>query len=313
MIYVIGDIHGMSDPLKIVLDYIRQEALQGIPVTRIVFLGDYVDAGPASRQVVDSIMQLRQEFEVVTLLGNHEEMLLSYYHKTLNYGAVGNYWLNYNGGLQTVLSFYPQSPLFKTTLYPDEQAVKDILLQEDVLVLDKTYEEFFDGLRASYTHTVTFADREYHLMFCHAVPSVRFPLEEQAALANWKDVHAYISEKGMSLEETHIWNRQLLTQHISPDTIVIHGHTPTRYYRQMSKLLKFWEDEDNSPFVMRDKRTKQPCQIDIDTGLVYGGSLTMLAIEDSSQGEKVFPYYISVDPKRGFRNKLFVKQPLDLG
>jgi hypothetical protein len=125
-------------------------------------------------------------------------------------------------------------------------------------------------------------------------------------------LHDYIHTSACSLDETLIWNRQLLASQLRENLTVIHGHTPTKYYRQMTKLLKFWEEEENIPFVQRDKKTRQPAQIDIDTGLVYGGALTMLAINDEPDSQRVFEYYLSIDLKRNLRQNLFTKQELDI-
>lgn len=312
MIYAIGDIHGMYDPLKILTDYIYDRALKSADTTKIVLLGDYIDCGPSSRQVIDLILKLRQDFETITLLGNHEEMLLSFYNKTFNYIKVGNFWLSYNGGVQTIKSFYPQSVLLREDNAPNEKMVSDLLQFEDILKLDNLYSDFFKGLGVSYLVKLEHSEKQVELLFSHSVPSPRFALEEQLAIKDWNSLHAYINQQGCDLEETLIWNRQLLTQRLRENLIVIHGHTPTRYYRQMTKLLRFWEEEDIAPYVVRDKKSRKTAQIDIDTGLIYGGSLTMLAIDDAPDAENIFPYYISIDPKRGFRHKLFSKVELDL-
>ena len=143
MIYAIGDIHGMYDPLKILVDFIYDKAQQGENITRVIFLGDLIDCGPSTKEVIDTVIKLRQDFSVTALLGNHEEMLLSFYHKRFNYLKVGSYWMNSNGGVQTIHSFYPQSTLFKTSYNPDHKTIADALFYEDVLKMDEVYEDFF--------------------------------------------------------------------------------------------------------------------------------------------------------------------------
>ena len=67
----IGDIHGCSAALRALV--------KAIPPTAddtLVLLGDYVDRGPDSRGVIDSILELEKQCHVVPLLGNHELMLL---------------------------------------------------------------------------------------------------------------------------------------------------------------------------------------------------------------------------------------------
>ncbi len=312
MIYAIGDIHGMYDPLKILADYIYDQSRRTGSKIKIVFLGDYIDCGPASRQVVDLILQLKQDFETVTLMGNHEEMLLSFSHKTFNYVKVGNFWLSYNGGVQTIRSFYPHSVLFRTESNPNEKTVSDLLQYDDILKLEEVYSDFFNKLEISHIVKLEQHDKEIELLFSHSIPSPRFDLDKQLSVRDWQGLHKYTNENACDLEETLIWNRQLLTQQLRENLTVIHGHTPTRYYKQMTKLLRFWEEEETAPFVVRDKKARKPAQIDIDTGLIYGGSLTMLAIDDSPGAENIFPYYISVEPNRGFRHRQFSKKELDL-
>ena len=72
----IGDIHGMLGLLQRLLceiaDYAEGQGWSEPP--RLVFLGDYVDRGPAVREVVQLVRQL-QEKGAVCLRGNHEEMM----------------------------------------------------------------------------------------------------------------------------------------------------------------------------------------------------------------------------------------------
>ena len=67
----IGDIHGDVDHLERLLAKLPPLAADDA----VVFLGDYVDRGPASRQVIDRIESFRQDFagRLVTLRGNHED------------------------------------------------------------------------------------------------------------------------------------------------------------------------------------------------------------------------------------------------
>ena len=68
----IGDIHGFSAALDAVLGEI---APTGDDL--IVTLGDYIDRGPDSRGVIDRLLAIREHTELVSILGNHDEMLLA--------------------------------------------------------------------------------------------------------------------------------------------------------------------------------------------------------------------------------------------
>jgi serine/threonine protein phosphatase 1 len=73
MLYAVGDIHGRLDKLDAMLD-----ALPLGPGDRLIFLGDYVDRGPASAGVVDRLIEVADAYPCTFLLGNHESMFLDY-------------------------------------------------------------------------------------------------------------------------------------------------------------------------------------------------------------------------------------------
>ena len=68
---VIGDIHGCATALKTLLNEVqpRQDDL-------IITLGDYVDRGPASYEVLEILIRLYKQGSLVPLRGNHEILLL---------------------------------------------------------------------------------------------------------------------------------------------------------------------------------------------------------------------------------------------
>ena len=70
---IIGDIHGCLNSLHEILKLIEGEA------DTFVFLGDYIDRGSESREVVENILEFKKKHRnVITLLGNHEIMLINY-------------------------------------------------------------------------------------------------------------------------------------------------------------------------------------------------------------------------------------------
>jgi serine/threonine protein phosphatase 1 len=76
--YAIGDVHGCLDLLEEILAKIAADSRARKPArTTIVFLGDLIDRGPQSSEVVERLRTYRPEFaSVVFLMGNHEEVLL---------------------------------------------------------------------------------------------------------------------------------------------------------------------------------------------------------------------------------------------
>jgi serine/threonine protein phosphatase 1 len=76
--YVVGDIHGRLDLLEDLLAKIHAE-LQRRPArkTLLVFVGDLIDRGPSSAQVIERLRTYRRAgIRPIFLLGNHEEVLL---------------------------------------------------------------------------------------------------------------------------------------------------------------------------------------------------------------------------------------------
>ena len=76
--YAVGDIHGRADLLDLLLGDIERDILSRPQAENyVVFLGDYVDRGPASREVIDRLSSLASDiFTPIFLIGNHEEVLL---------------------------------------------------------------------------------------------------------------------------------------------------------------------------------------------------------------------------------------------
>jgi serine/threonine protein phosphatase 1 len=76
--YVVGDVHGRLDLLERLLDDIHSEIDEQRPAkVLLVFLGDLIDRGPSSAQVVERLRTYnRKGVQPVFLLGNHEEVLL---------------------------------------------------------------------------------------------------------------------------------------------------------------------------------------------------------------------------------------------
>jgi serine/threonine protein phosphatase 1 len=81
-VYAIGDIHGRRDLLDDLLRQIEtQDAQNGNAPSEIIFLGDLIDRGPDSAQVVERVVELRESGRAMSLLlGNHEEVFLRVLH-----------------------------------------------------------------------------------------------------------------------------------------------------------------------------------------------------------------------------------------
>jgi serine/threonine protein phosphatase 1 len=104
--YAVGDIHGRADLLARMLDRLETDPRSSAAPPVVVFLGDYIDRGPDSAEVIELLLTGRPEgFEKRFLKGNHEEALLNFYTDPVAAKA----WLGH-GGLQT-LGAYGVQPL----------------------------------------------------------------------------------------------------------------------------------------------------------------------------------------------------------
>jgi len=101
--YVFGDIHGCAEAFRKLLSRLSPDP----EAATLVFLGDYIDRGPSSKEVVAEVLRLRERFRVITLMGNHEAMLLDFLA-----GRISEIYLKM-GGSQTLASYGITDPLAK--------------------------------------------------------------------------------------------------------------------------------------------------------------------------------------------------------
>jgi serine/threonine protein phosphatase 1 len=190
-IYAIGDVHGCSSLLERLLDLIQAHE-KTFPSRRpiLVFLGDYIDRGPASSQVIDRLIFLRNHQEVIFLKGNHESYLIEF----LKNPTILSTWFQY-GGLETLQS-YGLKPRSHSDL-KEQECVASALS----LALNRHgHREFFDHLKLS------FVCEDFY--FVHAGIRPGIPLDQQS-------------------EEDLLWIRdEFLYYKGELDKIVVHGHTP---------------------------------------------------------------------------------------
>jgi serine/threonine protein phosphatase 1 len=72
-VIAIGDVHGCAQALRAIVSLIAPQRDD-----TLIMLGDCVDRGPESCQVIEELFRMRDRCRLVTLLGNHEEMMLNY-------------------------------------------------------------------------------------------------------------------------------------------------------------------------------------------------------------------------------------------
>jgi len=96
-LFAIGDIHGCFDAFKNLIEH----KIKLNRNDKLILLGDFIDRGKQSKEVVDYIIDLlRKDFDIVPLMGNHEAMLLD----VLEDKEYLSNWI-LNGGHETLHSF----------------------------------------------------------------------------------------------------------------------------------------------------------------------------------------------------------------
>lgn len=188
-VYAIGDIHGMREELLRLLDLIEQDLRERPPAGPVteIFLGDYVDRGPDSYGVIETLLEQREGRRRVYLRGNHEDAMQSALEDT---GAVLR-WMTF-GGDATCRSYGVEDP----ALFHQPQALRPMLLA----ALPEHHLAFLHGL-APFEQIGDF-------LFVHAGIRPGVSLAEQ-------DRHDLL------------WIREEFLSHAGPLPFhVVHGHTP---------------------------------------------------------------------------------------
>jgi serine/threonine protein phosphatase 1 len=188
-LYCIGDIHGRLDLLEELHDMIRADA-EGFDGSRgVVYLGDFIDRGAQSRQVLDLLVEQPLEgFDAVHLLGNHEQAMLDF----LAYPRSAASWLGF-GGQETLLSY--GVGLGRLRLWQQVEALRDEL----EATLPRSHLELLAECRLLHT--------EGSYCFAHAGIRPGVPLEEQSA-------------------DDLLWIREEFTGSAADHgCIVVHGHS----------------------------------------------------------------------------------------
>lgn len=99
MLFAIGDVHGHFDKLMALMRHCADHAGQRGEDARFILLGDYIDRGPASNEVLEFLASRPANAEA--LRGNHEDMML----RALEHPEEAERWHN-NGGLETLDSYW---------------------------------------------------------------------------------------------------------------------------------------------------------------------------------------------------------------
>jgi Calcineurin-like phosphoesterase len=189
-VYTIGDIHGRADLLVDVLERIDADlATNPIPHGIEVYLGDYIDRGPASREVLDQLAARKRTHRTVFIKGNHETFITDF----MTNPPILEDWQRL-GGLETLMSYGIVPPINA------DAAVQLQLAAALDRSLPESHRQFLGDLKTSYTCGDFF--------FVHAGVRPGISLEKQR-------------------EEDLLWiRRDFLNCEDDFGKIVVHGHTP---------------------------------------------------------------------------------------
>jgi serine/threonine protein phosphatase 1 len=190
-IYAVADIHGRADLLNALLERIDSH-LRAFPIARPiqVFLGDYIDRGPQSREVLGLLIERRRRCDMICLRGNHETLALRF----LGDPSGLSDWSRV-GGCDTLLSYGV------SLAKGGGQCAQRKAATAFRHALPDGHRQFLQDLPLSFTSGDFF--------FVHAGVRPGIPLEQQD-------------------ERDLLWIRQDFLMHQGDfGKVVIHGHTPT--------------------------------------------------------------------------------------
>jgi len=264
--WVIGDIHGMYDPLRTLLQHLDDEWLD-----KFVFLGDYIDHGPSSKEVLDYIMGLGDK--AVTLMGNHEHLLLETLFSEKFQEQWGNRIWEENGSERTVNSFgYNSIDEFRDNV-------------------DSKYTDFLkDHLQCFHVETIADEDTKFNFLLTHAGVMPDVSLADQLAANSYAGHNQLMEERRIWIENSFVWIREDFFKGDPDhwqDHVVIHGHTPTHIMGGI--LSDFDADEDleqkTDIYVRKHPENEEKTvSINIDTSAAFGNRLTALGLSTRNLG-----------------------------
>ena len=192
-LYCVGDIHGCIDLLQEVHQKIALDALTFDGRKILVYLGDYIDRGMYSKQVIESLLVDNfSNFETIFLLGNHEQVLLQFLLSKDD--AIAHDWFRF-GGLSTLISYGINVRGIPTA--------KDLpgLRAELMKKLPSTHLCFFEHLALNYEIG------GYYFVHAGIKPKIKLHLQRPEDL---------------------LWIREeFLTSDVFHGKIIVHGHSVT--------------------------------------------------------------------------------------
>lgn len=233
--FAVGDIHGDIEALDCLLERLPKLTKEDT----LLFVGDYLDRGPASREVVERIRELpsRVDAEVIALRGNHEDAWLQ---------VVDGGWPEFvmprkNGCYEAMRSFKelpPPGPDDAPTADDFKELFKGAFFPADVIEWMRSLPYFYENEHAIYVHAG----------LKRSGPDAEFPhprdVEPKRSLLWVRDHDFFRNYRGK---------------------LVVFGHTTTEHLP--AELSSYTTDDPSDLWA-------GPSAIGLDTGAGKGGFLT---------------------------------------
>jgi serine/threonine protein phosphatase 1 len=242
MIAVTGDIHGCINTLSLTV----KNVMKSHQISSWYFLGDIIDRGKGSKEVTDLIISLSEQTDVKLLLGNHEDMMLSFLYQDNRYSSY--LWFS-NGGDITLESFtgFSGSDYYEGAFMDYLPFFNTTSLHCEVKAGDKTF------------------------LLTHAgIYNTGIPLDRQNTPDNTTcNPHEQIRFVPFIWDRRANYNKKKYNEYIQ-----VFGHTPVS-----SLNLGI---ANNTPYQIYDAESGELASIALDTGCVYGYALSTMLIDEKS-------------------------------
>jgi serine/threonine protein phosphatase 1 len=201
--YLVSDIHGQHQAFQRALGRVGFSPETG---DRLYVLGDMVDRGPQSKEVLLYLFRLQRQYpgQIVVIKGNHEQMFEDWLQSKQDGGS-----FMLNGGDATVRSFLDNLPLHRAFLggtpsAADQESARQAIRSHYPFLLP--YLQSLPLYREEPADAQTGAP---HVIFVHAGVRPDLPLSQQTPI----DL---------------LWIREDFYLHYQGEPVVVFGHTPVR-------------------------------------------------------------------------------------
>lgn len=248
MYAVIGDIHGCIKTLDTLVNRTENSS----KIDKYIFLGDLIDRGNGIKEVIEFIAELKKNKDVTVIKGNHEDMLLDYLRGRLKYFDM---WLGKAGGKETIKSFTGGNFFL-------ELAMGKYIGGK----LEKYFEPYMDFFNSMQNYDSLICENE-NFLFTHA--GMKNPDPSRGIIKSFPASYG---------ENIYFWPRDThLRQSNHCGYVPVYGHTPVA-------SLEIDGADPDYPY-LNFNRKGELCSICIDTGCVYGNSLSAMLINYTGEFE----------------------------